>query len=89
MPDCRSGAVHSLVCGTIIYMAVAGDIGVCHADCHEGVAAKLSGMRGAEVLKAPGYAQERETAKAGVFEQGCVSDSKDQTSWKPKARQLF
>ena len=26
----------SLVCGTIIYMAVAGDIGVCHADCHEG-----------------------------------------------------
>ena len=36
MPDCQSGAVHSLVCGTIIYMAVAGDIGVCHADCHEG-----------------------------------------------------
>lgn len=26
----------SLVCGTIIYMAVAGDIGVCHADCYEG-----------------------------------------------------
>jgi hypothetical protein len=22
--------------GTIIYMAAAGDIGVCHADCHEG-----------------------------------------------------
>lgn len=36
MPDCQSGAVHSLVCGTIIYSAVAGDIGVCHADCHEG-----------------------------------------------------
>lgn len=36
MPDCQSGAVHSLVCGTIIYIAVAGDIGVCHADCHEG-----------------------------------------------------
>lgn len=36
MPDCQSGAVHSLVCGTIIYKAVAGDIGVCHADCHEG-----------------------------------------------------
>ncbi|MFK0091100.1 hypothetical protein [Pseudomonas sp. NPDC090592] len=36
MPDCQSGAVHSLVCGTIICMAVAGDIGVCHADCHEG-----------------------------------------------------
>jgi len=34
--DCQSGAVHSLVCGTIIYNAVAGDIGVCHADCHEG-----------------------------------------------------
>lgn len=36
MPDCQSGAVHSVVCGTIICMAVAGDIGVCHADCHEG-----------------------------------------------------
>ena len=36
MPDCQSGAVHSVVCGTIIYSAVAGDIGVCHADCHEG-----------------------------------------------------
>ncbi|WP_330211223.1 hypothetical protein [Pseudomonas sp. AM4(2022)] len=36
MPDCQSGAVHSVVCGTITYMAVAGDIGVCHADCHEG-----------------------------------------------------
>jgi len=23
-------------CGTIIYIAVAGDFGVCHADCHEG-----------------------------------------------------
>ena len=30
----------SLVCGTIIYMAVAGDIGVCHADCHEGESRK-------------------------------------------------
>lgn len=66
-------------------MAVTGDIGV----CHEGVAAKPSGMRDAAVLKAPGYAQDRETAQAGVFEQGCVSDSRDQTSWKPKARQLF
>jgi hypothetical protein len=36
MPDCQSGAVHSLVCGTIICIAVAGDFGVCHADCHEG-----------------------------------------------------
>lgn len=36
MPDCQSGAVHSLVCGTIIYKAVAGDICVCHANCHEG-----------------------------------------------------
>lgn len=23
-------------CGTIICIAVAGDFGVCHADCHEG-----------------------------------------------------
>jgi hypothetical protein len=36
MPDCQSGAVHSLGCGTIIGIAVAGDFGVCHADCHEG-----------------------------------------------------
>lgn len=36
MPDCQSGAIHSLGCGTIICIAVAGDFGVCHADCHEG-----------------------------------------------------
>jgi hypothetical protein len=36
MPDCQSGAAHSLVCGTIIYSAVAGEIGVCLADYHEG-----------------------------------------------------
>ena len=35
MTDCQSVAVLSLVCGTIIYMAVAGDFSVCHADCHE------------------------------------------------------
>jgi hypothetical protein len=35
MPDCQSGAVHSLGWGTIICIAVAGDFGVCHADCHE------------------------------------------------------
>ena len=35
MPDCQSGAVHSLGCGTIICFAVAGDFSVCHADCHE------------------------------------------------------
>lgn len=36
MPDCQSGAVHSVGCCTIICIAVAGDFGVCHADCHEG-----------------------------------------------------
>ena len=36
MPDCQSGAVHSLGCGTIIGSADAGDVGVCHADCHAG-----------------------------------------------------
>jgi hypothetical protein len=42
MPDCQSGAVHSVVCSNIIYGAVAGDIGVCHesscrkAKCYEG-----------------------------------------------------
>lgn len=25
-----------MVCGTITYIAVAADFGVCHADCHEG-----------------------------------------------------
>ena len=35
MPDCQSGAVHSVDRGTIIYIAVVGDVGVCHADCHE------------------------------------------------------
>jgi len=54
-----------------------------------GIAAKPSGMRDAAVLKATGYTQERKTAQAGAFEQGCVSDSRDQTSWKPKARKLF
>ena len=36
MSDCQSGAVHSLGCGTIIRIAVAGDFGICHADCREG-----------------------------------------------------
>ena len=36
MPDCQSGAVHSVGCDTIIWIAVGGDFGVCHADCHEG-----------------------------------------------------
>ena len=36
MPDCQSGAVHTVDYGTIIGIAVAGDFGVCHADCHEG-----------------------------------------------------
>ena len=36
MPDCQSGAVHPVGCGTIICIAVAGDFGVCHADFHEG-----------------------------------------------------
>jgi hypothetical protein len=36
MPDCQSGAVHSLGCGTIIYIAVAGDLGVRYTDFHGG-----------------------------------------------------
>jgi hypothetical protein len=35
MPGCQPGAVQSRVCGTIIYIAVAGDFGVCHTDCYE------------------------------------------------------
>ena len=61
MPDCQSGAVHSLVCGTIIYSAVAGDIDVCHADCHEGSCRKAKCDEGCSRLEAPVYTQEKET----------------------------
>jgi hypothetical protein len=61
MPDCQSGAVHSLVCGTIIYSAVAGDMGVCHSDCHEGIAAKPCAIRAAAVVEVPVSFQKKET----------------------------
>ena len=61
MPDCQSGAVHSLVCGTIIWIAVAGDIGVYHADCYEGIAAKPYAIRAAAVLEVPVYTRKKET----------------------------
>jgi len=34
MPDCQSGATLCVSCGTILCIAVASDIEVCHADCH-------------------------------------------------------
>jgi len=61
MPDCQSDAVHSLVCGTIIYSAVAGDIGVCHADVTRGIAAKPYAIWAAAVLEAPVSFQVKET----------------------------
>ena len=58
MPDCQSGAAHSLDCGTIICVAVAGDFGVCHAGCHERECRKalyeLSGSSGRSARLFPG-----------------------------------
>jgi len=53
MPDCESVAAHSLISSTIIFKVVAGDIGVCHADCHEGGAKKRWAIRAAEVVGTP------------------------------------
>jgi len=61
MPDCQSGAVHSLVCGTIIYIAVAGDIGVCHADCHEGNCRKAMCDKGCSSGRSARLFPEKET----------------------------
>ena len=58
MADCQSGAVHSLGCGTIIGIAVAGDFGVCHADCHKG---ELCKRWAAAVVGAPVPFREKET----------------------------
>ena len=61
MPDCQSGEVHSVDCGTIICIAVAGDFGVCHADCHEGNAAMPCTRWAAAVVGAPVSFREKET----------------------------
>ena len=61
MPDCQSGAVHSLVCGTIICMAVAGDIGVCHANCHEGNCRKAMCYQGCSSVRSARLFPEKET----------------------------
>ena len=53
MPGCQSGAVHSVGCGTIIGIAVAGDFGVCHADCHEGECRKACTKWPAAVVRTP------------------------------------
>lgn len=60
MPDCQSGAVHSLGCGTIICIAVAGDFGVCHADCHEGECRKAFYELAAAAVGAPVSFREKE-----------------------------
>lgn len=60
-PDCQSGAVHSLVCGTIIYSAVAGDIGVCHADVTRGIATKHRAVGAAAVVVVPVSFQKKES----------------------------
>ena len=47
--------------GTIIGIAVAGDIGFCRADCHEGNAAMRGTRQAAAVVGAPVSFQEKET----------------------------
>jgi len=61
MPDCQSGAVHSWVCGTIIYMAVAGDIGVVTPIVTRGNAAKPFAIKAAAVVEVPVSFQKKET----------------------------
>ena len=61
MPDCQSGAVHSLGCGTIIRIAVAGDFGICHAYCHEESCGKAMCDMAAAVVGAPVSFRKKET----------------------------
>lgn len=61
MPDCQSGAGHSLVCGTIICSAVAGDIGLCHANCHEGDSRKAICDKGCSSVRSARLFPEKET----------------------------
>ncbi|KPC10599.1 Unknown protein sequence [Pseudomonas amygdali pv. lachrymans] len=39
-----------MVCGTIIYTAVAGNFGVCHADCHEEDCGKAKRDKGCRMV---------------------------------------
>ncbi len=61
MPDCQSGAVHSMVCGTIICSAVASDIGVYHANCHEGNCRKAMCDKGCSSVRSARLFPEKET----------------------------
>ena len=65
MPDCQLGAVHSEGCGTFIYIAFAGDFGVCYADCHWGNAAKPYTSWSAAAVGAPVSFREKETGAGG------------------------
>lgn len=80
MPDCQSGAVHSLVCGTIIYSAVAGDIGVCHADCHEWSSRKAKCDEGCSSARSgrlfPGERDGRRLAQDSPKRIGCCRTAK-------------
>jgi len=50
-------------CGTIIYIAVAGDIGVCPADCHEEDCGKATFYVGCSSGCAPVSFLEKKTGK--------------------------
>lgn len=92
MPDCQSGAVHSVICGTIIYKAVAGDIGVCHADCHEEDCRKAMCDQGcSSVRNARLFSGKKRRAQVGArFGQaiGLLQDSTVRCSWRTRAIRL-
>ncbi len=89
MPDCQSGAVHSLVCGIIIYSAVAGDIGVCHADCHEGDCRKAVCDQGCSSVRSARLSPEKETGAGWHIRNGqadrLLQGSQVRSIWRTRA----
>lgn len=58
-----------MICGTIIYIAVAGDFGVCHADCHEEDCGKATSYMGCSSgLSARLFPGERDGQRVGAHE---------------------
>jgi len=67
MPDCQSGAVHSLGCGTIIYSAVAVTSAFVTPIVTRGNAAKPRAIRAAAVVEVPVSFQEKRRAPVGAI----------------------
>lgn len=58
-----------MVCGTIIYIAVASDFGVCHADCHEENCGKATFYMGCSSgWSARLFPRERDGQRVGAHE---------------------